>query len=159
MATRSPDSVHRSVCADAGAAAGALTVAASSMYGAVAVLGEQYDGVSRAGVVLETARNFALAMDMLVGVATIAAAVGICAIGVVAARERLVPRAITGVMPAAVLLLSIAALSKVTTDGWATWIFLGAGFACLMLWLLVAGCWLLVGGNGATPLKNGPRAA
>ncbi len=135
------------------AAAGLLTLLASAVYATSAELADEYVTATagHAEVVLTTARAFVLVLKAIVHVTSLALALGVYGFALITGRHRLVPSWLGFVVGASVASLGAALVSGILGASWA-WLFLGPGYGLMLLWLLVAGGWLLLGGSG----KGGP---
>jgi hypothetical protein len=126
------------------AAAGVLALIAGALQLVFIELAQEY--VTSSGAhqeqVLVTARGFAVATENTVVAAFIALVLSIYALAVLAGREALVPRWLIGipVMSAAIVGSSLIAQAAGADLQW--WILI-SGMFLSVIWLLVAGLWLL----------------
>jgi hypothetical protein len=136
------------------AAAGVLALIAGALQLVFVELAKEY--VTSSGAhqeqVLVTARGFAVATENTVVAAFIALVLSIYVLAVLAGREALVPRWLIGVpvMSAAIVGASLIAQAAGADLEW--WILI-SGMFLSVIWLLVAGLWLLF-----TPGKGVARA-
>ena len=143
------------------AAAGVLALIAGALQLVFVELAQEY--VSSSGAhqeqVLVTARGFAMAVENTVGAAFIALVLSIYVMAILAGREALVPRWLIGipVMSAAIIGGSLIAEAAGADLQW--WILI-SGLFMSVIWLMIAGLWLLfTPGDGRTPASTGHAAA
>ncbi len=143
------------------AAAGVLALIAGALQLVFVELAQEYVVSSGAHQeqVLVTARGFAVATDNTVGAAFIALVVSIYVLATLAGREGLVPRWLIGipVISAAVIGGSLIAQAAGADLQW--WILI-SGMFMSVIWLLIAGLWLLfTPGEGRAQASTGHAAA
>jgi hypothetical protein len=143
------------------AAAGVLALIAGALQLVFVELAQEYVASSGAHQeqVLVTARGFAVATDNTVGAAFIALVVSIYVLAILAGREGLVPRWLIGipVISAAVIGGSLIAQAAGADLQW--WILI-SGMFMSVIWLLIAGLWLLfTPGEGRAQASTGHAAA
>ena len=138
-------------------AAGVLALVAAALHLAFVDLAEEY--VSTGGAsheqLLITARTVALVVEATVGFTLIALVGSTYALAVLTARERLVPRGLM-VLPALSVTAFVAGgIASAAFGVGNSWIVFMSGGAAMILWLVIAGAWLLL-----TPRDGAaPRAA
>lgn len=143
------------------AAAGVLALIAGALQLVFVELAQEYVASSGAHQeqVLVTARGFAVATENTVGAAFIALVLSIYVLAILAGREGLVPRWLIGipVISAAVIGGSLIAQAVGADLQW--WILI-SGMFMSVVWLLIAGLWLLfTSGEGRAPASTGHAAA
>lgn len=143
------------------AAAGVLALIAGALQLVFVELAQEYVASSGAHQeqVLVTARGFAVATDNTVGAAFIALVVSIYVLAILAGREGLVPRWLIGipVISAAVIGGSLIAQAAGADLQW--WILI-SGMFMSVIWLLIAGLWLLfTPSEGRAAASTGHAAA
>jgi hypothetical protein len=136
------------------AAAGVLALIAGALQLVFVELAQEYVASSGAHQqqVLVTARGFAVATENTVGAAFIALVLSTYVLAILAGRERLVPRWLIAipVMSAAIVGGSLIAQAAGADLEW--WILI-SGMFLSVIWLLIAGLWLLF-----TPSEGPARA-
>jgi hypothetical protein len=143
------------------AAAGVLALIAGALQLVFVELAQEYVASSGAHQeqVLVTARGFAVATGNTVGTAFIALVLSIYVMAILAGREGLVPRWLIGipVISAAVIGGSLIAEAAGADLQW--WILI-SGMFMSVIWLLIAGLWLIfTPGEGRAPASTGHAAA
>jgi hypothetical protein len=143
------------------AAAGVLALIAGALQLVFVELAQEYVASSGAHQeqVLVTARGFAVATENTVGAAFIALVLSIYVLAILAGREGLVPRWLIGipVISAAVIGGSLIAQAAGADLQW--WILI-SGMFMSVIWLLIAGLWLLFSpSEGRAPASTGHAAA
>ncbi len=143
------------------AAAGVLALIAGALQLVFVELAEEYVASSGAHQeqVLVTARGFAVATQNTVGAAFVALVLSIYMLAILAGREALVPRWLIGipVMSAAITGGSLIAQAAGVDVAW--WVLI-SGMFLSVIWLIVAGLWLLfTPGEGRAQAPTGRAAA
>jgi hypothetical protein len=143
------------------ACAGLLTLVTSAIYATAADLADEWSAASpgHSDQVLTVARAFVLVLKSLVPVTAFSLALGVYGFATITARHRLVPHWLAFVAGGSAVALAIAMFSGMLTDSGVTWGALMIGMGLLLLWLIVAGGWLLLGGSneeGAGDRKDEP---
>jgi hypothetical protein len=131
------------------AAAGLVTLVTSAVYSTAAELADDYvaAGPQSADSVLTVARGYVLVMSTLVPVTILMLALGVHGFALITARHRLAPRWLgyVAAVSAASLLVGVG-LEIVSSGDTVSWLMIMAGLVLLLVWLVVAGGWLLFGG-------------
>jgi hypothetical protein len=131
------------------AGAGLLALVTSAFYMVTAELADEYvlAAPERAESVLVTARGSMLMMSALIGPTILLLAIAVLGFAAITGRHHLVPRwlgfvagGVSLVIPA--LVIAVAAGADTTS-----WILSMIGLLLMLLWLVVAGGWLLLGGS------------
>jgi hypothetical protein len=143
------------------AAAGVLALIAGALQLVFVELAQEYVASSGAHQeqVLVTARGFAVATENTVGAAFIALVLSTYVLAVLAGREALVPRWLIGVpvMSAGIIAGSLIAQAAGADLQW--WILI-SGMFLSVIWLLIAGLWLLFApGEDRASASTGHAAA
>ncbi len=154
-ALRGRSAILSTFCGFSFAAAGVLTFVASALYGVVATLADETSTGLGGANILVTSRAFALAMDDVVRAGGLLSLSGIYVLATIAFRERLVPRRLLGLAVMSGGLVFAAWIVEVVADkpDWNWGVFM-SGAALAMLWLIVAGGWMVLG-NAAHSLGGG----
>lgn len=155
--------VLASIAAFGIAAAGVLALVAGALQLVFVELAEEYVASSGAHQeqVLVTARGFGVAVDNTTGAAFIALVLSTYVLAILAGREALVPRWLIGIpIMSAVLVTTalIADASGAPGDDW-RWFWLMSGMFTSVLWLLIAGLWLLFAPKAKTSTAPAQPAA
>ena len=140
------------------AAAGVLTLVSSGLYIASAELADEYVAATpeHGDVVLTTARAFVLVLRAIVPVTAFALAQGVYGFALITGRHKLVPSWLTVVAGGSAAAFGLAVVAGLLDSSEFPWLFLMIGMGLLLLWLLVAGGWLLLGGSGSAVDATGP---
>lgn len=143
------------------AAAGVLALIAGALQLVFVELAQEYVASSGAHQeqVLVTARGFAVATGNVVNAAFIALVLSIYVLAILAGREGLVPRWLIGIpiISAAVTAGSLIADAAGADLAW--WILI-SGMFMSVIWLLIAGLWLIfTAGAGRAPASTSPASA
>ena len=133
-------------CAFGLAAAGVLTLVSSGLYGVVARLADDFATEGGNAEILVTSRAFAVALEYLMQAAGVVFLCVVYVLAGVAARERLAPRALAWlpILSGGLILVSWLIAAVGSTD-W-RWLVFMVGILMALLWLIVAGGWMLLGG-------------
>ena len=125
-------------------ASGVLTLVAAALQLVFVDLAEEYVASSGAHQeqVLVTARTVALVVEGTVGGAMMALLVSAYSLAALTARERLVPRWLIG-LPALSIAIFVAGGIVRAAGVQDSWIVIMSGAGSMLLWLIVAGAWLL----------------
>lgn len=128
------------------AAAGLLGLVAGALQLVFVELAEEY--VTSSGAhqqeVLVTARGFAIAVENTTGAAFFALVLSTYVLAILAGREALVPRWLIGIPVLSAILTGIALITRASGSDDGNWILLMGGMLSSVLWLLIAGLWLLL---------------
>jgi len=126
-------------------AAGVLALAAAALQMAFVELAEEYVASSGAHQeqVRVTARGVALVVQGTVGGALMAILASGYALAVLTVRERLVPRRLIALPVLSVAVFIGGGIYRAAAGGNASWIVLMSGVGAMVLWLVIAGAWLL----------------
>ena len=141
------------------AATGLLALVTAAIYATAADLADEWAAATpeQSDSVLTTARAFIVLLDTVSPVESVTLALSVFGFAAITARHHLVPRWLGFVGGASAVSLGAA---FVTVDDGASWGFLILGFLLMILWLLVAGVWLLLGGSAGSSAKGpAPDAA
>jgi len=127
----------------------------SAIYLVTAELADEYVGSApeHAGSVLATARGFMLLLGAMTPSTLVLLTIAVLGFAAIAGRHHLVPRWLGFVALAAALAVPAWIVSRIVGDDTVSWILLSIGFLLMVLWLAIAGGWLLLGGS-----KPGPDA-
>ena len=132
------------------AGAGLLTLVTSALYATAAELADEFVTATpeHRDAVLTVARAFLLMLGWMVPVTAFMLAISVGGFSFVTARHRLVPQWLGYVGGGSVVAFTIAFVSDTVTDlETIPWVFFIIGFLLMLLWLLAAGAWLLLGGS------------
>ena len=149
------------------ASAGLLTLVTSALYATAADLADEYVAAApeHRDAVVTVARAFVLMLTAVVPVTGVMLALGVYGLAVITARYHLVPQWLRFAAGGSAVALGIAMVTGLVFDSDVTWIFVMTGFLLLLLWLAVAGGWLLLGGSpeneqgaGAVATRSEPAA-
>ena len=143
------------------ASAGLLALVTSAIYVTAAELADEWVAATpeHSDTVLTTARAFVLALSAIVPVTSVTLALSVYGFAVITARHHLVPHWLGFVVAASAVALAAALATGALADSGAPWLFLMIGFGLLLLWLLVAGGWLLLGGSSGSSTSEPERDA
>ncbi len=145
VALRERGAVLATIAAFGLVAAGVLALVAAALQLVFVDLAEEY--VTSTGAhqeqVLVTARAVALVVEGTVGGALMALLVSTYALAVLTARERLVPRRLMALPALSVVVFVVGGIAKAAGFG-DSWIVLMSGVGSVLLWLIIAGVWLLL---------------
>lgn len=132
------------------ASAGLITLVTSALYATAAELADEYVSATpeHRDAVVTVARAFVLMLNAIVPVTGVMLAMAVFGFAVITARHRLVPEWLRFAGGGSAVALVTATLTSLVADSDVTWLFLMIGFVLLLLWLIVAGGWLLLGGSG-----------
>jgi hypothetical protein len=135
------------------ASAGLLTLVTSALYATAAELADEYVAASpeHRDSVAAVARAFVLMLQAVVPVTAVMLATGVFGFAVITARHHLVPQWLRFVAAGSAGSLVTALVAGLAGASEAPWLFLMIGFVLLLLWLVVAGGWLLLGGSNTDP--------
>lgn len=141
------------------ASAGLLTLMTSALYATAANLADEYVATAPENrqTVLTVSRAFVLMMNGMVPTTGVMLGLSIFGYGAITTRYRLVPHWLRFVAGGGALALVLALITGLAADTEATWAFVMLGFLLLLLWLLVAGVWLLFGGSNEIPMEQTSR--
>lgn len=150
-------STQAALSAVALSAAGLLAMVNAGIYAAAAELADQYivAGPEHRDSVFIVTR--ALLLMLTNGVYVMAAALGLGVYGfaTISARHHLVPGWLGYVATGGVICMVVAIVTALVANSFLTWMFFVVYFALLLLWLIVAGFWLMLGysiaGMGSGP--------
>ena len=139
------------------AAAGLLGLIAGALQLVFVELAEEY--VTSSGAhqqqVLVTARGFAVAVENTVGAAFIALVLSIYALAILAGREGLVPRWLIGIPVISAVVIGGSLIAQAAGADLQWWILI-SGMFMSVIWLLIAGLWLVFApGEGRAPASTG----
>jgi hypothetical protein len=128
-------------------AAAVLELVASGLQMVFVQLANEYVDANAADkpTLLVNARTVAITVEHTSGAAFVSLVLSTYVLAVLAGREALVPRWLIGIPVMSAVLVTtalIAGASGVGGDGW-RWIWLMSGMFTSVLWLLIAGLWLL----------------
>jgi uncharacterized membrane protein YhaH (DUF805 family) len=125
----------------------------------VATLADQFVAGTGGADILVTSRAFALGMKHVVELASWMLLLGVSGLAVLTAREGIVPRRLIGFPVAGGVLLVAGVVAQVIGPSSVDWVVFMAGFAMMLLWLIVAGLWLVLGNANRTGDHGGAHAA
>ena len=143
------------------AAAGVLALIAGALQLVFVELAQEY--ITSTGAhqeqVLVTARGFAVATSNTVAAAFIALVLSTYVLGVLAGREGLVPRWLIGIPVMSAAIVGGSLIAQVSGANLEWWILI-SGMFLSVIWLLIAGLWLLfTPSEGKAPASTGRAAA
>ncbi|MEX2158776.1 MAG: hypothetical protein WEB04_05165 [Dehalococcoidia bacterium] len=143
------------------AAAGVLALIAGALQLVFVELAQEY--VASTGAhqeqVLVTARGFAVATENTVGGAFIALVLSIYVLAILAGREALVPRWLIGIPVISAVVIGGSLIAQAVGADLQWWILI-SGLFMSVIWLLIAGLWLLLSpSKGRAPASAGHAAA
>ena len=107
-------------------------------------------------VVATVARAFVLLLQFVVPVTAVMLALGVFGFAIIAARAGLVPRWSRWIGGGSAVSLALATITGVVSDTDLSWLALMVGVVLLLVWLAVAGGWLLLGGTSALRRETPP---
>ena len=135
------------------AGAGLLALVTSAFYMVAAELADEYVQAApeRAESVLVTARGFMLMMGALIGPTILLLAIAVLGFAAITGRHHLVPRWLGFVAGGASLVMPALVIAVAAGADTTAWILSIIGLLLMLLWLVVAGGWLLLGGSRVDP--------
>lgn len=127
------------------AATGVLGLIAAAMQRVFVELAEEYVSTSpsQQEQVLVTARGFAIGVEQTIILASITMALSVYALAILAGRESLVPRWMIAIPVLSAALAAVALVAGMLGMDSSTWVLVMSSLFSSVLWLLVAGLWLL----------------
>lgn len=142
------------------ASAGLLALVNSALYATAAGLADEYVAAApeHRDAVLTVARAFVLMLTTVVLVMAVMLALGVYGFAVITARHHLVPSWLSFVAGGSFVAMGAAIVTDLVADGEIAWLFFIIFLGLLLLWLVVAGIWLLLGGSKKTPDDQQPSA-
>ncbi len=127
------------------ASAGILTLIASALYSSMSGLATEHVSGNSSESLLVTSRALGTTLSSLTGATVVLLVCGVFSIAWVARRHGMVPSWLNWI-PAGAGALAVAGITLAIVFGESiAWVVLMAAFFALVLWLLVAGGWLLFG--------------
>lgn len=147
------------LCSFALAAAGVLTLVASALYFVITSMADDFAGGARTADMVTTSRAFALAMQQVVGMASVLMLGAIYVLAIIGVRTAIVPRQLGTIALASVGVIAASFVIELVAGGpeW-NWAVFMAGVLLAVAWLVVAGGWMLLG-NAANTLRGGQDGA
>jgi hypothetical protein len=139
-------------------AAGVLTLATSATYAVVASLADEQLAGRGGQELLTTSRALALGMDRLAQSSMTLLALSVYALAYAAARHSLVPHWLGWLALGSAALIAVGFVANPIGGGDWPWLLLSSGLLLLVLWLVIAGSWLLLG-RGVRLSPTEPAAA
>lgn len=145
VALKERGSVLSTIAAFGLVAAGVLTLIAAALQVVLVDLAEEFVSSSGAhqGQVLITARTVALLVHGTVGFALLALLASAYSLAVLAERARLVPRWLIALPALSLVIFSAGGIARAADASNASWMVLMSGVGLIVLWLLIAGVWLM----------------
>ena len=142
------------------ASAGLLTLVTSALYATAAELADEYVATTpeHRDAVVAVARAFVLMLTAVVPITATMLALGIYGFAFITARHHLVPQWLRFAAGGSAVALGIAMVTGLVFDSDVTWLFVMTGLFLLLLWLAVAGGWLLLGGSAGPHVDQGPSS-
>ena len=142
------------------ASAGLLTLVTSALYSTAAALADEYIAATpeHRDAVLPVARAFVLMLNAAVPVTGVMLALGIYGFAFITRRYHVVPQWLRFAAGGSAVALGIAMVTGLAFDSDITWLFVMTGFFLLLLWLAVAGGWLLLAGSNGSSDDQKPSA-
>lgn len=125
--------------------AGVLTLATSAIYAVVASLADEQLAGRGGQELLTTSRALALGMDRLAQSSMTLLALSVYALAYAAARHSMTPRWLGWLALSSAAFMAVGLVANPIAKGDWPWLPLSAGLLMLVLWLVVAGIWLLLG--------------
>jgi hypothetical protein len=141
--------------------AGVLALVAGALQLTFVGLAEDYMDATGAEQqqLLTTARAVALAVENVVGAAFMALVLSTYVLAIIAGRENLVPRWLIGIpVISAILLGALPVVALVGAGDDVRWLWLMSGMLTSILWLLIAGFWMIFNPQQPATTRQ-PRAA
>ena len=142
------------------ASAGLLALVNSALYATAAGLADEYVAAApeHRDAVLTVGRAFVLMLTTVVWVMAVMLALGVYGFAVITARHHLVPSWLSFVAGGSVVAMGAAMVTDLIADSDITWLSYILFLGLLLLWLIVAGAWLLLGGFKMAPDDQQPSA-
>ncbi len=126
-------------------ASGILTLIAAALQVVLVDLAEEYvsSGGAHQDQVLVTARTTAQLVQGTVGFALLALLASAYSLAVLAERSRLVPRPLIALPAMSIVVFVAGGIARAADASNGSWIVLMSGVGLMVLWLLIAGVWLM----------------
>lgn len=136
------------------ASAGILTIIASALYSSMSGLATEHVSGNSSESLLITSRALGTTLSSLTGATVLLLVCGVFSIAWVAWRHGLVPSWLNWI-PAGAGALAVVGITLAIVFGESiAWVVLMAAFVALVLWLMVAGGWLLFGYRPDRPVPG-----
>lgn len=137
-------------------AAGLMALVTCGLYATTAELADEFVATApeRADSVLVAARGFMLLLSNIGPSMILLLSIAVLGFALIMGRHGLVPKWLGFVALASAVMVPSAGVASIAGIDTAAWVTFSLGFVLLLLWLVIAGGWLLLGGS--RPGSNSP---